>query len=221
MLGTETIVFLVSLYLSVLYGILYLFFEAFPIVFEEIRGFTPQHTGITFLSLGLGLLCGAGIVYTQQNAYYERRTAEAIANGKGRTIAEDRLKIAVYGAFLIPIGLFWFAWTAPYPHIHWIVPLLAMIPFGIGTFTIFSGGLSYLVDAYLVHAASALAAAAFARSIFGFAFPLFATQMYTKLTVQGATSLLAGLTLLCVPIPMLFFKYGNTLRKNSKYAFAT
>jgi len=43
----ELIVLLISLYMSVLYGLLYMFFIAFPIVFEEGKGFSAGLAGLT------------------------------------------------------------------------------------------------------------------------------------------------------------------------------
>lgn len=56
------------------------------------------------------------------------------------------------------------------------------------------------------------------RALVGGVFPLFAVQMYQRLTVQGATSLLGGLLVLLAPIPFIFNKYGPRLRAMSKYA---
>lgn len=50
--------------------------------------------------------------------------------------------------------------------------------------------------------------------------PLFAIQMYERLTIQGATSLLAGLSLLCAPLPFIFRRKGARLRERSTYAAA-
>jgi hypothetical protein len=55
---------------------------------------------------------------------------------------------------------------------------------------------NYIIDVYLWSAASALAATTVCRSIFGAGFPLFATQMFDKLGVQWASSLLGFLALL-------------------------
>lgn len=65
---------------------------------------------------------------------------------------------------------------------------------------------------------SALAANTFLRSLFGAAFPLFATQMFNKLGVAWATSLLAFLCVLMVPIPIVFYRYGPRIRAMSKFA---
>lgn len=79
------------------------------------------------------------------------------------------------GGVLVPIGLFWFAWSS-YPHVHWIVPILESAVFGAGTLLTFSGIWTFLVDAYPAYAASALAANNFLRSAFAAGFPLFANQ---------------------------------------------
>ena len=49
---------------------------------------------------------------------------------------EERLRLAKLGAVALPISLFWFAWTAR-RSVHWIVPILAGIPFGFGNIMLF------------------------------------------------------------------------------------
>lgn len=44
------------------------------------------------------------------------------------------------------------------------------------------------------------------RSVFGFAFPLFATPMIDALGVPGTSYVLAGFAVALCPIPFLFFK---------------
>lgn len=48
----ELIVFLISAYMSVLYGLLYMFFVAFPIIYQEGKGWSAGSTGLMFVSLG-------------------------------------------------------------------------------------------------------------------------------------------------------------------------
>lgn len=50
LLFTELIVFLISLYMSVLYGLLYMFFVAFPIIYQEGKGWSAGSTGLMFVS---------------------------------------------------------------------------------------------------------------------------------------------------------------------------
>lgn len=56
------------------------------------------------------------------------------------------------------------------------------------------------------------------RNIVGCAFPLFAEQMYTKLGLEWASTLLAFLAILCIPVPFLFFFKGETIRMKSPWA---
>lgn len=58
---------------------------------------------------------------------------------------------------------------------------MAGAPFGFGMVLTFLGVTNYLVDSYVIFAASVLAAQSLLRSIFGAIFPLFTVQMYQKL----------------------------------------
>lgn len=89
------------------------------------------------------------------------------------------------GALLLPVGLFIFAFTSP-PSIHFIIPILASVPFGIGYILIFTGVQVYIVDSYGVYAASALAANAVQRGVLATVFPLFAAKLYEGLGLRGA-----------------------------------
>lgn len=106
------------------------------------------------------------------------------------------------------------------PSTHWIAPTLAGLPFGVGLILTFVSVLSYLIDTFGIHCASALAANSFLRALFGAAFPLFATKMYHGLGVQWASGLLAFLALLCAPMPFLFYRYGAKIRSKSRFASA-
>lgn len=98
---------------------------------------------------------------------------------------EARLVGCAAGAVLLPIGLFWFAWTSS-PNVHWIVPIIASVPFGTGFLLIFTGIQLYLIDAYALFAASALASNAVLRAVFGAVFPLFSNELYERLGLNWA-----------------------------------
>jgi hypothetical protein len=83
---------------------------------------------------------------------------------------------------------------------------------------IFLQGLNYIIDVYLMNANSAIAANGLIRSSFGAGFPLFATAMYHKLGVNWATSLLGFLGVAMFPVPILFYIFGPTIRKWSRYS---
>jgi hypothetical protein len=171
----EPICLLLCTYTAFLLSILYLFFEAFPLVFMNNHGFQLQYVGLTFIGLGIGEIGGMII---------SRPIVTALTNwflrGKNREEEmhkpEFRLVPAMLGAILVPIGMFWFAFTG-YSSIHWIVPILAGIPFGWGVVLVFSSVFNYLVDAYREWSASAMAANTFLRCVMAGGFPLFSVQV--------------------------------------------
>lgn len=129
---------------------------------------------------------------------------------------EARLPHLVLLSWLIPIAIFWFGWTAN-PPTHWIVSILAGVPFGIGFVTLFLGTNAYLTDCYGRFSASALAANAVMRSLFSGGFPLFAAQMYTNMGTPYASTLLGCIAVVMAPVPWLFYTYGPWLRARSKF----
>lgn len=54
MTATEPILWFWDLYIAVIYGILYLCFVAYPIIFTGIRGWSPGVSGLGFAGIGLG-----------------------------------------------------------------------------------------------------------------------------------------------------------------------
>ena len=114
--------------------------------------------------------------------------------------AEFRLLMGQVGGILVPLALFALAFST-YHSAPWIVPVLASVPFGTGTYFIFTSSFTYIVVAYRPLAASALACNTTMRTAFAAAFPLFAGQMYRALGTVGATLLLAGLTTAMAPLP--------------------
>ncbi|KAL2045924.1 hypothetical protein ABVK25_011945 [Lepraria finkii] len=213
MMAREPILLLVTLYMSFIYGVVYLFFEAYPIAFQEQRHWNLGVGALPFLGITLGVMTGLSIiVYTSQTRFKRKM----LANG-GKPIPEERLLPMILGAILLPIGLFWFAWTSS-PSVHWVAQVLAGIPIGVAVELILLQGMSYIIDVYLMFANSALAGNTFVRSLFGGAFPMFAAGMYHKLGVDWATSLLGFIGIAFLPCPLLFFIYGKKIRGWSKYS---
>ncbi|KAI9851356.1 MAG: hypothetical protein M1838_003912 [Thelocarpon superellum] len=189
------------LYSALILGILYLFFGAFGLIFENHYHFELFQVGLSFIGMLVGMFIAiATVPLFGRHRQYLVAQREAAGGEHGGSEPEFRLPPAMVGGVLIPVGLFWFAWTVD-PSIPWIVPIIGSAFFGMGTVLIFSGIFTFLVDAYPLYAASALAANSFARSAFAAAFPLFGLQMYEKLGYAWASSLLAFLTLAMTPFP--------------------
>ncbi|KAK4123426.1 MFS general substrate transporter [Parathielavia appendiculata] len=212
LLFTEPIVFLTAIYIAIIYGTLYLLFAAFPIVFQQQRGWSAGIGGLAFIGVAVGMLFAVAIAMVDNRRYVR----VAAAHG-GRAPPEARLPPAILGSVLLPVGLFWFAWTNG-SDVHWVVPIVASAFFAAGLVNVFLSLLTYLVDSYTVFAASALAANSVLRSLFGAAFPLFTTYMYRDLGIHWASTIPAFLALACTPCPLLFYWYGERIRMKCRYA---
>lgn len=214
LLVREAMLLLLCLWSALLLGILYLFFVAFPIVFAQ-HGFNLQQIGLSFLGIGIGMI--SAVCTMPFWARHYTRLVETKGNGVAEP--EFRLPVAMVGAICLPIGMFWFAFTT-YRSIHWILPVLATLVFGFGISYIYTAVFTYTTHAYRPVAASAMAANSFCRSSWAAAFPLFARQMYTAMTPAGASAFLAGLNVLMIPVPFLFYRYGKRTRSKSQFTLS-
>ncbi|KAF7310808.1 Polyamine transporter 1 [Mycena chlorophos] len=205
---------IITIYMSFVYGNLYLLFEAYPIVFTEGHGLNAGLSGLTFLPILVGGAAGVTVSVIYFNPRYERKAVELAPHS---VPPEFRLEMALFAAPLYTVAFFWFGWTS-YPSVSLWAPLMAGFPMGFAINWIFLSLFNYLIDTYLFMAASALAASTVVRSVFGAAFPLFATQMYEALNPRWASSLLGFVALAMVPIPFVFIKYGATIRAKSRFA---
>jgi MFS family permease len=213
MLTTEMIVLAVCLYLSIAFAIFYMAFQSYPMIFRGIYGMSLGVSGLMFLPVGAGTFIALGVVL-----YYDNYLTKARRAGKQWTNKEEsrRLPLACLGGPLYVIALLWLGWSSR-SDVHWVVPFLAGVPFGMGTLFIFIGLLNYLGDAYSVYSASAMAAAACCRSTFGAVLPLAATPMYKAWGIGWASSFLALLSFMMCGIPFIFIYYGDAIRERSAF----
>ncbi|KAJ5960899.1 uncharacterized protein N7479_008049 [Penicillium vulpinum] len=208
MLVLSPIVALMSTYIAVLYGFLYILFTTFTIVFEGQYDFSASASGLSFLGSGVGMLLGIACVGTLSD-----RKIRIKLERKETPIPEDRLPmyLTIPGSLAIPAGLFIYGWSTD-KMVHWIVPEIGNAVTGFGMINILMCVQTYLVDAFLAHAASAVAACTVLRSLLGALLPLCGLQLYEKLGLGWGNSLLAFLALVMAPIPILFETWGERLR---------
>jgi len=218
MLLTEPIVGFYSLYTAFNFAVLFAFFAAFPYTFESVYQFDRGHTGLVFLGIGTGCFLAVALFITIDRLTYRKRTQQARAAGfEGPIAPEYRLYPAMAGSVLLPMGLFCFAWTAK-PSVHFMVPIVATVPFACGNLMIFGSAALYLVDTYgPMSGASALAGNNLLRYTLGAVFPLFTLQMYRTMGIDWATSLLGFIAVCLMPIPWILFKFGKGIRAKSGY----
>ncbi|KIY70471.1 MFS general substrate transporter [Cylindrobasidium torrendii FP15055 ss-10] len=201
---------ILSLYMAFMYGIYYLMFATFPTVFRQNYGFGIGVGGLVYIGLGVGF-CLATIFASRTADQVYHHLAEK-NGGVGKP--EHRIPALFIGSLFVPIGLFWYGWSAQ-ARIHWMMPIVGSGIFGFGMMTTFIPIQLYLVDTF-TYAASAVAAASVLRSLFGFAFPLFAGQMFKALGLGGGNSLLGGLAIvLGIPFPIWVYYKGEAIRAKS------
>ncbi|RKF79575.1 Polyamine transporter 4 [Golovinomyces cichoracearum] len=208
----EPLVALLSIYTAFAFAMLFSFFASYNFVFISVYHFNMIKVGTTFLGILVGFVFALISFAIFDITIYRKESIRC----HGEPAPEHRLYNAMLGSLLLPIGLFWFAWT-PSVNNHWILPVLAGVPFGWGTLGIFISSTAYLVDVYQVNSSSAIAANGILRYSLGGAFPLFTLQIYTGLGIHWAGSLFAFLSVILTPVPWIFFWKGRLLRAKSRY----
>ncbi|KAI9815117.1 MAG: hypothetical protein M1827_002960 [Pycnora praestabilis] len=206
------ICFFVALYASFVYGILYANLAAFPIEFQEERGWNELVGALPFLALLIGILFGGAANIVNQSFYNRRFEAN-----NNQPVPEARLPPMMIGGIVFSAGLFIFGWTSD-KTIPWIAPCIGAALMGFGFFTIFQSAINYLVDTFRKYSASAIAANTFLRSVFAAAFPLFVNPMFHRLGIPWASSLLGFVAAALIPIPFLFYLYGKSIRARGKFS---
>jgi hypothetical protein len=126
LLMQSPIVFILSMYASIVYGYLYLLFTTIPQVYEEVYGFSQGTVGLAYLGIGIGMLIGLAAFGTTTNAIMKKK-----AKSPEGMKPEHRLPPMILGAVCVPVGLFWYGWSADH-RLAWTVPILGTSFFGLG-----------------------------------------------------------------------------------------
>ncbi|KAG7041439.1 fluconazole resistance protein [Colletotrichum scovillei] len=116
------------------------------------------------------------------------------------------------GAILVPIGLFWYGWTTE-KQLQWMLPIVGTAILGCGIVIVLMSISTYLVDAFTTYAASAMAASTVTRSLLGAFLPLAGDRLYQSLGLGWGNSLLGFIAFAMIPIPLVFYKYGQVIRE--------
>jgi len=214
MLLFSPIVFLLSLYMAVVYGYLYLLFTTMTGVFEKTYHFSPSNVGLAYLGIGIGMFGGLFITGATSDLIVKKLAAK---NG-GVMKPEFRLPPMIPAGFAIPIGLFVYGWTARYA-VHYIVPIIGTAFVGLGLITTFMPVMTYLIDAYTIYSASVIAANTVLRSLLGALLPLAGPKMYAALGLGWGNSLLGFIALAMIPLPVIFWRYGERIRNKFAVEF--
>lgn len=124
--------------MAVIFGTFYMCFAAFPIIFQQGRGWDAGQGGLAFMGILVGILTGVVIVILD-NKRYVRVSKKA----GGFAPPEARLPFAIIGGVIAVVALAWLAATTS-SSVHWILPILAGFPLGIGFISVFLCCTNYL-----------------------------------------------------------------------------
>ena len=218
------VVMCLSLYSALIYGYLYIILTTITTVFESNYGFQESTSGLVYLGIGeatnpvhpwstgngpngdsgVGMVIGIILCGFTSDWYIKKKGPAATP--------EHRLPPMVLGGIVIPVGLFVYGWTARYK-IQWMGPLTGTGLIGFGLFVTMIPTESYLVDAFTLHAASAVAATTILRNFLGAVIPLAGPPLYDRFGLGWGNSLLGFIALLFVPIPVILMRYGSMIRE--------
>ncbi|KEF57997.1 uncharacterized protein A1O9_05920 [Exophiala aquamarina CBS 119918] len=212
MLFMSPIVFLLSLYTSSIYAYMYLCFTTFPTIFEQQYGFSPSSSSLAYLGIGTGCIFGLLLAGGLSDRMLKALT---VKNG-GEPKPEYRLPLMIIGGIFVPVGLFWYGWSAQ-TKTHYIVPIIGTSFLGGGMVIAYMASATYIIDAFKTYAASATAAGTVLRSLLGALLPLAGPPMYSALGVGWGTSVLGFIAVGMVPLPFVFIRYGERIRENKLF----
>ncbi|KAB8079445.1 major facilitator superfamily domain-containing protein [Aspergillus leporis] len=212
LLFQSPILFVISLYVALVFGVMYLLFTTFPSVFEGQYGFRTSISGLVYLGLGVALVASM-LLFNVLNGRVQ--AARMKADGVQQPQPEYRLLLMIWFSPFVGLGLIIYGWTAYYK-VHWIVPIIGTVFMGFGAFFVIVPSQLYLVDVFGSQAAaSALGANNLLRYISSTFLPLAGPAMYQSLNYGWGNTLLGLLALAFVPGPLLFYRYGERLRAKS------
>ena len=152
-----------AVYAALIYGILYLIFAAFPIVFVNERHWSQGVSGLAYVGIMVGQILAVPFYIVLELKYRKKIAQPGVVS-----TPEMRLEPALYGAIMLPVSLFWFAWTS-FPSVHWAVGLVGTVFFGLGNVLVFISMMNYVIDTYSLFAATAAATNSIVRALFAFA----------------------------------------------------
>lgn len=206
---TQPIVFVMATYQAIIFGTTYSIYTNLQRIFSEPPyKMTSEQIGLLYLGPGLGFLVAVIFIVPRIDTIFNRLTDR----NDGHERPEFRLPLANIGSVLIPSSLMWFAWTAETRQ-HWLAVISSTFFYGIGQVVIFNTVQNYYIDAFPKYAASAIAGGSVLRSFVGGIVPLFAPMLFDGIGYGWGISLFALFALMIAPSPLLFYYYGEGLRK--------
>lgn len=202
---------MLCIYCGLLLALLYGFFVSYPYVFKTVYGFTPSQTGLAFIGISVGCILCVPVSFANDWV-----VARLVARNGGVPEPEFLLVQTIFGCVMVPAGMFIFGWAAR-PDRHWLGPVFGGGIVMWASVISMNGIFSYTIKSWHPYSASAMACNGVVRSTMGAVFPLFSLQMYRNLGIPWASTLLALLCVMYIPMPIAFYVYGKRIRSKSTF----
>lgn len=213
-LVTDPIVTASALTTTYLFGLIFIYFQGFPSVYEDEYNFNALQEGAMYLCvIGGGIV--ALVTHPLQAKMY-KRSARFTSNGKPRP--EARLYTSCFAVCILSISIFWFAFTSTHASISYQIPMWSGFLFGYAEVAVYAGIWQYVTDAYGEYAGSALAACNLPANIISAALCHISIPEFENQGTKWALATLAFISLGFLVVPPLLIWQGPQLRKRSKYA---
>lgn len=216
LLWTEPIIMIFGFYLAIIFIILYTFSRGFVAVFQKPYNISMGKTGLTFLALAVGFLLAVATVPLSMKLV-RKDIRRARQRGLPRPEPEFNLYLAMFGAPLIPISLFWMGWSAG-PSVSIWGPLAAVAVFGFGILCVLVSSYQYISATFDYHPASALASIQMLRLTAAGVMAIIAKIMYIRLGAPWTMTLLGCIAAAFLPVPYVLYVWGSQVRNWSRYA---
>ncbi|KAF2088224.1 MFS general substrate transporter [Saccharata proteae CBS 121410] len=205
---SQPVVVTMSIYQALIFSTTYSLYTNFQDIYGKEYGFSTEQVGLVYLGPGIGFLIAVWFLVPQIDIMYNRLAER----NDGKAKPEFRLPLANIGAFLIPVSLFWFAWTVQ-AHAHWLASIASTPFYGLGQVMIINCTQNYYIDSFEKYAASAIAAGAVFRSVIGGVVPLFVPGLFDSVGYGWGVSVFAFVSVALAPAPLVFYQFGGRIRE--------
>lgn len=170
---------------------------------------SQSSSSLHYIAIAIGATSAAQVGGRLMDWSYRRVTARY---GGGNGKPEFRVPYLVPGVIITPLGLFLYGWAAQYV-VPWPIVDIGAAVFTLGSFMASQMLSAYQLDEFVEHGASASAATRVLSYSLGFAFPIFAPDLYNRIGYGWGNSMLAFLWIVfCFPLPVVFWLWGEKIR---------
>ncbi|OAL21400.1 hypothetical protein AYO22_08123 [Fonsecaea multimorphosa] len=211
-LFTDPVIAIFTGYLTLVYSVAFCFFSSAQYIFGQTYGFDQGSTHLMFLSISVGLVICA-LVTPLFGTLVGREHARAVARGKSHAGPEAMLWWAMIGGPLLPISVFWMAWSSRRSVSYWS-PMISAAFFGFSMLCLFISTYAYIMQRFTKVAASALVSNTFVRYAVAGSMVVVSIPMFEDLDVHHALTIFAAISCFFTPVP--FFLYFHARRAEGR-----